>query len=274
MGATLLVHGNLLEDDARSLAELAQQRLGIVDLPHVLPAVRQLAGSRRYEHAVDHDDAAYGLYIQGASDTIKERARIGLIGRMLSARYYTALRTERQLGYIVQAYALPILRHPGIACVVQASRVGADEVETLTRAFLNDQRTWFRGLSEAELDEHKDGYLAALSQADRNNYDRMGRLVTNLSRRILTFDERERLAGAVALLEPAEVADAYDALIDPDRGNRLTVFSPGIAGTSAQDGVPISSIEAFRASASPARRPNGADATAQDTGRRQSSRQR
>ena len=250
MGATLLVHGNLLEDDARSLAELTHQRLRIVELPHVLPAVRQLAGSRRYEHAVDHDDAAYALYIQGASDTIKERARIGLIGRMLSARYYTALRTERQLGYIVQAYALPILRHPGIACVVQAWRVGADEVETLTRAFLNDQRTWFRGLSEAELDEHKDGYLAALSQADRNNYDRMGRLVTNLSRRILTFDERERLAGAVALLEPAEVADAYDALIDPDRGNRLTVFSPGIAGTSAKDGAPISSIEAFRASAS------------------------
>ena len=68
MGATLLVHGNLLEDDARSLAALAQRRLGIVDLPHVLPKARRLTGSRRYEHAVEHDDAAYALYIQGSGD--------------------------------------------------------------------------------------------------------------------------------------------------------------------------------------------------------------
>ena len=251
MGATLLVHGNLLEDDAHSLAMLAQQRLGIVDLPHVLPAARRLAGSRRYEHAVDHDDAAYALYIQGASDTIEERARIGLIGRMIAVPYFTALRTERQLGYIVHAYALPIARHPGIACVVQASNAGAEEVETLTRAFLDEQRAWFRGLSEVELEEHKNGYVAVLTRADRNNYDHVSRLVSDLAARVLTFDEREQLADAVVRLTPAEVADAYDALIDPARGNRLTVYSPGIVGTAPQNGAPVSSIEAFRESTSP-----------------------
>ena len=251
MGATLLVHGNLLEEDARTLATLAQQRLGIVELPHVLPTARRLAGSRRYEHAVDHDDAAYALYIQGARDTIEERARIGLIGRMIAVRYFTELRTERQLGYIVHAYALPIARHPGIACVVQASKAGADEVEARTRAFLDEQRTWFRGLSDAELDEHKSGYVAVLTRADRNNYDRVSRLVSGLAARVLTFDEREQLADAIVRLTPAEVADAYDALIDPAHGNRLTVYSPGIVGTAPQDGAPVSSIEAFREFTSP-----------------------
>ena len=251
MGATLLMHGNLLEDDARSLASFVQQRLGIVELPHVLPTARQLAGSRHYEHAVDHDDAAYALYIQGESDTIEERARIGLIGRMLGGRYYTALRTEQQLGYVVQSYALPIARHAGIVCVVQASKSGADEVGTLTRAFLDEQRMWFRGRSEAELEEYKNGYVAALTRADRNNYDQVSRLVSGLAARVLTFDEREQLADAVVRLTPAEVADAYDALIDPARGNRLTVYSPGIVGTAPQDGAPVSSIEAFRESTSP-----------------------
>ena len=202
MGATLLVHGNLLEDDARSLAALAQRRLGIVDLPHVLPKARRLTGSRRYEHAVEHDDAAYALYIQGSGDAIGERARIGLIGRMIAVRYFTELRTERQLGYIVHAYALPIARHPGIACVVQASKAGANEIEALTRAFLDEQRAWFRGLSEAELEEHKSGYVAALTRADRNNYDRVSRLVSDLAARVLSFDEREKLAGAVSRLTP------------------------------------------------------------------------
>lgn len=248
MGATLLIHGNLLKDDARSLATLVQQRLGIVELPHVLPTARHLDGSLRYERAVEHDDAAYALYIQGESDSIKERARIGLIGRMLGGRYYTALRTEKQLGYIVQAYALPIARHAGIVCVVQASKSGAGEVETLTRAFLEEQRVWFRGLSEAELEEYKNGYVAALTRADGNNYDRVSRLVSNLAARVLTFDEREQLADAVMRLTPGEVADAYDVLIGAVRGNRLTVYSPGQAGTVPQDGTPVSSIDAFSVS--------------------------
>lgn len=248
MGATFLVHGNLLEDDARSLAALVQTRLGIVELPHVLPKARHLDVSRRYEHSVEHDDAAYALYIQGESDSIEERARIGLIGKMLSVRYFTALRTERQLGYVVHAYALSIARHPGIACVVQASKAGAEEIETLTQTFLDEQPAWFRGLSDAQLDEYKNGYIASLTRADRNNHDRVSRLVTDLAARVLTFDQRDQLAEAVRRLTPAEVADAYDALIDPARGNRLTVYSPGQAGTAPQDGTPVSSINGLKVS--------------------------
>ncbi len=247
MGATLLVHGNLLESDARALATFVQRRLGIVELPRTLPSARRLEGSRRYEHAVDHDDAAYALYLQGASDDVDERARIGLIGRMLGGRYFTALRTERQLGYIVQVYALPIAWHPGIACVVQASTAGAQEIETLTQTFLEDQRRWFAGLSAAEFEQYKTGYVATLSGADRNNLDRVSRLMGNLAGRVLTFDERERLADAVSRLTHAEVAAGYARLIDPARGNRLTVHSPGIANTAPGDGVPVASLEAFRA---------------------------
>ena len=248
MGATLLVHGNLLADDARGLAAAAQRRLGIVERPHVLPTARRLSGSRRLENAVDHADAAYGLYLQGASGEIEERARVGLIGAMLGSRYFTALRTEKQLGYIVQSYALPIARHPGLVCVVQASKAGADEIEALTRAFLDGQRSWFAGLRDPDLDEHKRGYIAELTRLDRNNHERMSRLVTDLSVRVLTFDEREQLASAVARLNAAEVSRAFETLVDPARGNRLTVYSPGSVGSAPQDGSPLKSIEAFTTS--------------------------
>ena len=59
---------------------------------------------------------------------------------MLTARYFTALRTERQLGYIVNAYDSPIARRAGLAFTVQASSVGVAEIEALTQAFLEDQR--------------------------------------------------------------------------------------------------------------------------------------
>ena len=47
MGATLFVHGNLREDDARELAGLVQSRLDIAERPHELPQARQVDGSRR-----------------------------------------------------------------------------------------------------------------------------------------------------------------------------------------------------------------------------------
>ncbi|MDE0039152.1 MAG: insulinase family protein [Gammaproteobacteria bacterium] len=242
LGATLFAYGNMREDDARAVAAAAQRRLAIVERPHRPLRAKRIAGDRRYERPVHHDDATYLLYIQGMSDAVAERARIGLIARMLTARYFTALRTERQLGYIVNAWDSPIARHAGLAFTVQASSVGVAEIETLTQAFLDDQRSWFRALSADEFEAYKEGYLAPLERtSDLNHRDRIARLQDDLAYRTLTFDSRRQLRDAVASLEAAEIADAYEALVDPERGNRLTVYSRGKPGTEPQDGQPITS---------------------------------
>lgn len=248
LGATLFAYGNMRKDDVLGVAALAQRRLGIVERPHRIPRAKRVAGAaRRYERAVEHDDATYLLYLQGESDAAEERARIGLIGRMLTARYFTALRTERQLGYIVNAYDNPIARHAGLVFTLQASSVGVAEIEALTQAFLDDQRSWFRGLSAEEFEAYKQGYLAPLERAsDLNHHDRIARLLDDLDYRTLTFDSRAQLRDAVASLEAADIADAYEALIDPERGNRLTVYSRGKPGTPPASGEPIPSIMAFK----------------------------
>ena len=251
MGATLLVHGNLLEEDARSLAALVQRRLGIVELPHMLPTARRLAGSLRYEHSAEfrRDDTNHALYIQGASDTIKGRASTALIGQMLYDRF-NALTAEDEQTYIAHVFALSVARLPGLM-FEQFSGTGAEELETRTRAFLDEQRAWFRELSEAELEKYKSSYIATLPPPDHNNLDRMARLARNLAARVLTFDERDQFVRAVRRLTVAEIADAYESLIDPSRGNRLTLYNPGPAGTVPQDGTLVSSIEELIESTSP-----------------------
>ncbi len=249
MGATLFAYGNMPEQDALHVATLVERRFAIVEGPPGMPRAQPVVGSRRYERAVDHDDATYLLYLQGESDAVDERARIGLIARMLTARYFTALRTERQLGYVVNAYDNPIARHAGLAFTVQASSVGVAEIEALTQAFLDDQRSWFRDLSAEAFESYKQGYLAPLERAsDLNHHDRIARLLDDLDYRTLTFDSRRQLRDAVAKLDVADVAGAYESLIDPARGNRLTVYSQGKPGTEPADGVPIASIEEFERS--------------------------
>jgi len=64
------------------------------------------------------------------------------------------------------------------------------------------------------LEEHKRRYVATLTPPDHTS-------------RVLTLDERDYLVRAVKRLTPAAIADAYDALVDPPRGNWLTVYGPG-----------------------------------------------
>ena len=251
MGATLLVHGNLLEEDARSLAALVQRRLRIVELPHVIPTARRLAGSLRYENPAEfRDDTVYALYIQGARDAIEERARIALIRHMLHDRYFTAHIADEQT-YVASATLLTIVRLPGIVFTLW-SETGAEELEARTQAFLDEQRAWFRSLSKAELEEYKNRCIATLPPLDRNNRDRMARLARNLAARVLTFDERAQLVSATRRLTVAEIAATYDSLIDTSRGNRLTLYNPGDAGTIPQDGTLVSSVGELIESTSPA----------------------
>ncbi len=187
---------------------------------------RVLDGAKYIEREVDHDDAVYVLYLQGDAATLAERARLGLLGRMLGPRYFTTLRTEQQRGYIVQAYRFSVEGHPGIVFVVQSPGTDTAGLQSATGAFIEAQRKWLREISVAELEEHKRGFISALTRDDRNLTDRSGRLQADLDDRVLTFDSNERLARAVAELDASELSAAYERLID-SVDNRLTVFSRG-----------------------------------------------
>ena len=227
VSATLLVHGNLATRDARNFATIAARHLAVSNVVPELSVAQVLDGARHIERDVDHDDAVYLLYLQGDAPTLAERARLGLLGRMLGPRYFTALRTEQQRGYIVQAYRHSIERHPGIVFAVQSPGTDAAGLEAATAAFIEAQREWLREIPQDELEEHKRGHIAALTRRDRNLMDRFWRLRRDLDDRVLTFDSMERLADAVAELDATALSVAYERLIDPARGNRLTAFSRG-----------------------------------------------
>lgn len=231
VSATLLVHGNLAASDARDFAAIAARHLAVSNAVPEASAARVLNGARRIEREVDHDDAVYLLYLQGDAPTLAERARLGLLGRMLGPRYFKELRTEQQRGYVVQAYRHSVERHPGIVFVVQSPGTDAAGLEAATATFIETQRKWLREIPPEELEEHKRGYIAVLTRHDRNLMDRFSRLRGDLHDRVLTFDSAQRLADAVADLDSATLSLAYERLIEPGRGNRLTVFSRGAFGS-------------------------------------------
>ena len=52
---------------------------------------------------IDHDDAMMVIYAQNDDDSLKSRASSSLLVHLLRPKYFTSLRTEQQLGYVVTA---------------------------------------------------------------------------------------------------------------------------------------------------------------------------
>ena len=246
VAATLFVHGNIVDEDAEALVNTVRRvlRLGNVDI--VEPTPRLLARSVRYELDVEHNDAAYLLYVQGADTSFAERARVGLLARMLRTEYFNSLRTEQQLGYVVTVVPVVFRTQPGLAFVVQSPVAAAGQLETATYDFVQAQLERFRALPESVLEQHKRGFIARLLERDKNLYSRSQRLWSDLDVGIVSFDSREQIATQAARITRDDLVSAFINLMDGTRGNRVVVYSKGQFNEPANEGTLIEDIASFK----------------------------
>ncbi|NYS35486.1 insulinase family protein, partial [Streptococcus danieliae] len=131
--------GNLDADLAREQAAIMRDhlrpRLSRDDIANLTP----LAVSE--EHGVLHphstrEESLVLRYMQGRDQTPEEQATAMVIARWLETPFYQQLRTEQQLGYIVNAGYSPLLEAPGIALVVQSPDVDSDTIAERMDTFL------------------------------------------------------------------------------------------------------------------------------------------
>ncbi|MEE3109887.1 MAG: hypothetical protein VX323_07560, partial [Pseudomonadota bacterium] len=85
---TGLMVGNVTPTEADRLAAMITDALGTAPADPVPPrALTKLEDGDRLAQAltIDHDDAAFVLYVQGRTQSLGERARFGLLGHMLAS---------------------------------------------------------------------------------------------------------------------------------------------------------------------------------------------
>ena len=121
LDAVILGHGNISKAQLSSTGKLVESKLlAETEYQAVARKAVTILSSGEQAQAVEakHKDSAMTLYIQGGGSELTERARMGLLGQMLHAPYYTYMRTERQYGYVVFATPYPILEQADRKSVV------------------------------------------------------------------------------------------------------------------------------------------------------------
>ena len=208
----VMISGN---QDKASALQLVSSLTSPLDLQEagVTQSVAKLAlGEQRGQIAVDHSDAALMLYLQGRNDSLTERALMLLLGEMLASPFYTSLRTEKQLGYVVAAFASNHLRVPGIAMIVQSPTASESELKSEMMRFLAAYQDQVAALSDKDLQRYKSSVLSGLEETPKNLSELNGRFMESLGLGYNGFDFREQLALEIASVTVETLSSAYQAV--------------------------------------------------------------
>ena len=173
------------------------------------------------------DDAAIALIYQGISPEIQELAATQLLGALIQTPYYQALRTQAQLGYIVQAFAFNILDTPALGFVVQSNNHSVDDIVKRTQVFLDGYQNILAELPDETFSATKAGLIAQLTQEDKQLGDLAGRYWAELDREAYGFDTRERLVAAIRQLDKTTLAQYLGRLIAGGEAATLLSYSVG-----------------------------------------------
>lgn len=194
---------------------------------------------------IDHQDSALTLYLQGADRSTRSRAEVALLAEILQTPFYSQLRTEQQLGYIVFANYMPVREVPGLVFVVQSPVADPQQLEQAYQHFLDQATQRLQQLSEADLERFRQSLISRINQKDKSISERASRLWRELDRGNLAFDTREQLTAATQEITLAQLSTRLEQL----RQRQLLVRSFGAAQGALADSTRDDSrqLESLRA---------------------------
>lgn len=199
--------GNLTDDEAEALGRQVAKALAPTLEASAIPDLTPLRADADLPSLTPHtsrEESVVLRYLQGPDRSLASQARLAVLGQLIDTPFYQRLRTEEQLGYVVNAGYSPMLDAPGLALLVQSPETESAAIDARIDAFLDDFETTLAALDDDTLAPYRQAVHDSLIQRDTSLAGRAGRLWQAMSFGDTEFDRRERLA------EQALAVDADD----------------------------------------------------------------
>ncbi|MBL4780864.1 MAG: insulinase family protein [Porticoccaceae bacterium] len=175
--------------------------------------------------AVEHSDSSALLYIQGSDDSLRERAHVAVLQGMLSAPFYSAMRTEKKLGYVVGSRLAHRLRVPGLMFFIQSPVANGQQLRAEIEGFISAFEASVQGMSEEELQRYRRSVLVNIEEKPKSLAELNGRHQESLQLDFEDFDFRAQLAQQVREVSKDSLLEAFHRLLKDDvRGLWVTTL--------------------------------------------------
>ncbi|MEQ6918629.1 insulinase family protein [Halomonas sp. SSM6] len=202
----------LAEREARQVADALSPALTTEAIAELTPL--QANDLPDLTPSTTREDSLALRYLQGPDRSLASQARLAVLGQLLETPFYQRLRTEAQLGYVVNAGYSPMLDAPGISLLVQSPDTPSEAIQARIDTFLDDFRQRLAALGDDDLAPYRQAVHDALMQRDTSLSGRTNRLWRALAYGDTDFDRHRRLAKRALAVTADELRETWPALRD------------------------------------------------------------
>ncbi|MEP5567052.1 MAG: insulinase family protein [Halioglobus sp.] len=231
--AEAMIYGNYSPDAVSALAGKLDRVLPDSAAPELEPLkVLKLAAGESvlYPVQVEHDDAVLAWYLQGAGDSWEDRAATALTAQIMKSGFFQQLRTEQQLGYIVSAFAWPLLDVPGLVMLIQSPVADAGELAEAMDGFLQGVTS---SLDDEQFKRHQKSLINDVLRPHKNLWEQAEFYWQSIAKKQYEFDGRQSMADAIDALD-RDQWQSYFSQVFLSQQRSLQVAAPGARGSLPQ----------------------------------------
>lgn len=157
------------------------------------------------------------------------KAAAKVLSGHLHQAFFNQLRTEEQLGYIVQAFAMPLNKHAGLGLIIQSPVLSGLRLQQRVDLFLQQYGEQLAQLTEAEFSNLKQAQLLELKRAPANLEEEFDSFSRDWLRNRLDFSDKQQLITAVEALTLAQLQQFYQQATLAENAAALQVVLQGQA---------------------------------------------
>jgi len=202
-------NGNTEEKQTWELATALQQEYQINLKPSVAKQIKRqlLNTASRNIFKVDttsKDNAILYVLSGKEEDNLTERANFALLKQAIGSRFFSQLRTEKQLGYIVSTHNLTKADVPAIGFTVQSPDHESLEIVNEIEHFIKQDFQRICTISSAEFDTIKSNILIQLKLTQKELGEDTGRFWSEIAKTNQDFFRKE---GFIEVMEEIKQED-------------------------------------------------------------------
>jgi insulysin len=246
-----VVHGNWTEEKVRKslevlLAEIRskpllhekryQEVVEVLDLQEVVLISKKVEDNNNALH--------YGLQI-GSMD-YSGHAKASLVASIVETDFYTQMRTNQQLGYIVWSFNNRIEDRLFFRFIIQSSTYGPFELKARVETWMSRASKLFDNLTDEEFERHRKGLIVSLEKKGDSIAEVTGDLYYYATQEKGNFEFKRQLIEVVKNMKKEEVVAAAREIFLDAKTPRIIIF---IRSRSNNEPVPegvLTTVDQFK----------------------------
>ena len=242
---TAVIYGNWSEQKAGEAVDLVVQELGSQPLPQEerfdnKVVVLNDSENLQYSERVEDNNNALFYTLQAGPHDFKRYGVYQLVASIIESDFYTQMRTNQQLGYVVWSFGQRLEDRLFLKLIIQSAGYGPFELKKRVEAWMDAAPGLFDKLTDEEFEKHRDSLVVSLEKKPDSIAEKTAELYYLATDEKGDFDYKEKLIEAVKTVTREEVVVAARELFSDGKTSRSIVL---VRSRSNEDKVPDGVIE-------------------------------